>query len=230
MGLSRPAAERTARAERRKILQSGLPLGGSVEPLDRGAETKARILDNAIDIFGDRGFEACTMRELAAEVGIKAPAIYNHYASKEEVLAAVMEHILGFFFWTVLTPLEEAPVEAWLERVVKADVGFQLNNRRLARANWALLSATNKKRVLPPDVYRRIVAAERGYIALLDALVRLQSPGGDRWESMMAGFAISAMCNQTVTWYDPAGQLSAEEVAGRSWRLVEQMIAAQRTR
>lgn len=228
--MPRQAAERTARAERRKILESGLPLGAGAKPLDRGGETKARILDSAIDIFGDRGFEACTMRELAGEVGIKAPAIYNHYGSKEEVLAAVMEHILGFFFWTVLTPLEEAPIDEWLERLVKADVGFQLNNRRLARANGALLSASNKKRVLPPAVYRRIVAAERGYIALLDALVRLEAPGGDRWESMMAGFAISAMCNQTVTWYDPAGRLSVDQVAERSWRLVEQMIAAQRTR
>lgn len=219
----RPGLEAKARAERQKILDSGLPLGTVVEPADRGGETKGRILDTAIALFGERGFEACTMRDLAAEVGIKAPAIYNHYSSKEDVLAAAMEHILGRFFWTILTPLGELPIERWLEQVVKSHVEFQLNHRRLSRANDALLNAPGKERVLPAPVYRRIIGVERSYVALLELLVRHATAVGDRWDGLMSGFAITAMCDRVVTWYDPDGKLSIKQVANRTWRLVEQM-------
>jgi AcrR family transcriptional regulator len=166
------------------------------------------------------------MRDLAAEVGIKAPAIYNHYPSKEDVLAAAMEHILGRFLWTLMTPLEEMPVEEWLQRIVQDHVRFQLVHRRLSRANDALLNAPGKKRVLSPPVYKRIVGVERSYVELLDFLVRLAAPDSDRWDGMMSGFAITAMCDRVAAWYDPKGELSIEQVAERSWKLTRQMIAA----
>jgi AcrR family transcriptional regulator len=221
------SGDEIAVAARRRIIDSGLPLAGSdPEPEGRGSETKGRILDTAIAIFGERGFEACTMRDLAAEVGIKAPAIYNHYGSKEDVLAAAMEYILGRFFWTVLLPLDDVPVEDWLEQIVHDHVRFQLEHRRLSRANDALLNAPDKKRVLPADVYRRIVGVERSYIELLSSLVGLSASVGDKWDGMMAGFAITAMCDRVAAWYDPKGELSIEQVAERSWKLTRQMIGA----
>jgi AcrR family transcriptional regulator len=217
----------SAHAARQRILDSGLPISGSdPEPEGRGGETKGRILDTAITIFGERGFEACTMRDLAAEVGIKAPAIYNHYPSKEDVLAAAMEHILGRFLWTLMTPLDGTPVEEWLDRIVHNHVRFQLVHRRLSRANDALLNAPGKKRVLPAPVYRRIVGVERDYIELLNVLVSLAAPNSDRWEGMMSGFAITAMCDRVAAWYDPEGELSIDQVADRSWKLTQQLIAA----
>jgi TetR/AcrR family transcriptional regulator, cholesterol catabolism regulator len=216
-----------AQATRQRILDSGLPLAGSdPEPEGRGGETKGRILDTAITIFGERGFEACTMRDLAAEVGIKAPAIYNHYPSKEDVLAAAMEHILGRFLWTVMTPLEELPVEAWLERIVHDHVRFQLEHRRLSQANDALLNAPGKKRVLPSPVYKRIVGVERAYVELLSILVCLAAPESDRWDGMMSGFAITAMCDRVAAWHNPKGELSIDQVADRSWKLTQQLISA----
>ena len=221
---SSAALAAAAEAERQKILDSGLPLGAIAEPEGRGGETKGRILDTAIALFGERGFEACTMRDLAAEVGIKAPAIYNHYSSKEEVLAGAMEHILGRFFWTLMAALDDQPVETWLETIVKCHVDFQLEHRRLARANDALLNAPGKEQALPPEVYRRIVGVERSYVALIDALVRLAVPAVDEWDGLMSGFAITAMCDRVVAWYDPKGTLTIEQVAERSWKLTQQMI------
>lgn len=222
--LSPAELSEAAHAARRRILDSGLPLAEvDAEP---GADTKGRILDTAIAIFGERGFEACTMRDLASEVGIKAPAIYNHYASKEDVLAAAMEHILGRFLWTLMTPLEETPLEDWLELLVLNHIRFQLTHRRLARANDALLNAPNKKRVLKPDVYRRIVGAERAYVEVLSALVQLTAPRRKDWTGMMAGFAIIAMCDRVAAWYDPKGELTVEQVAENSWTLSRQMIGA----
>jgi AcrR family transcriptional regulator len=216
-----------ARTARQQILDSGLPFPESdPEPVSRGGATKIRILDTAITIFGERGLEACTMRDLASEVGIKAPGIYNHYRSKEEVLAAAMEHILGRFFWTVMEPLEDLPVEDWLEQTVCGHVRFQLEHRRLAQANDALLNGPGKKDGLPKDVYRRIVGLQRSYADLFCALIRTTSPSTDQREGMIAGFAIAAMCDRVAGWFVPGGELSVDEVAKLNWKLARQMIGA----
>ena len=78
----------------------GIPIEEAVR---KRSDTSQRLLIAAIEMFADRGFEATSMRDLASEVGIKAPAIYNHYRSKEDILAAALiwvmedfsEHVLG---------------------------------------------------------------------------------------------------------------------------------------
>jgi len=47
---------------------------------------RGEILDAALVVFGEKGYEAGTMREIAAQVGVSEPAIYRHYASKEALL------------------------------------------------------------------------------------------------------------------------------------------------
>jgi AcrR family transcriptional regulator len=153
----RAAIAAAARAERMKILESGLPMGDLPEPEGRGDETKQRILDTSITLFAERGFEACTMRDIAAAVGIKAPAIYNHYDSKEDVLAAAMEHILGRFYSSQLAPLEEKPVESWLKLIVRGHVRFQLEFRRLAHRCSERLDAS-----APPAVQREDISVGIG--------------------------------------------------------------------
>jgi len=54
-----------------------------------GASTRERILDVALDLFTDQGFDATSMREIAEQLHISKPAIYYHFASKEEILMAL---------------------------------------------------------------------------------------------------------------------------------------------
>jgi AcrR family transcriptional regulator len=53
------------------------------------ASTRERILDVALDLFTDQGFDATSMREIAERLGISKPAIYYHFASKDELLLAL---------------------------------------------------------------------------------------------------------------------------------------------
>jgi AcrR family transcriptional regulator len=53
------------------------------------ASTREKILDVALDLFTDQGFDATSMREIAERLHISKPAIYYHFASKEEILLAL---------------------------------------------------------------------------------------------------------------------------------------------
>jgi AcrR family transcriptional regulator len=54
----------------------------------------ARAVEVGIRLFSERGVEQVSMREIAAEVGCRAPALYRYFASKEALLLAV--HNEGF--------------------------------------------------------------------------------------------------------------------------------------
>jgi AcrR family transcriptional regulator len=51
---------------------------------------RGEILDAALAVFGDKGYESGTMREIAARVGVSEPAIYRHYESKEAILTDIV--------------------------------------------------------------------------------------------------------------------------------------------
>ena len=54
-----------------------------------GASTRERILDVALELFTDQGFDGTSMREIAERLNITKPAIYYHFASKEDILMAL---------------------------------------------------------------------------------------------------------------------------------------------
>jgi AcrR family transcriptional regulator len=67
----------------------GRPAGDQSGVDQAVASTRERILDVALDLFTDQGFDGTSMREIAERLGISKPAIYYHFASKEEILMAL---------------------------------------------------------------------------------------------------------------------------------------------
>ncbi len=54
--------------------------------------TKKDILDNAITIIAEDGFEALTLQRLAESLNIRKPSLYYHFESKEAIIEALYEH------------------------------------------------------------------------------------------------------------------------------------------
>lgn len=62
---------------------------------DRGAETRQRLVEAALDVFGRYGFEGATTRQIAKEAKANLAAIVYHFGSKEALHLAVAEYIVG---------------------------------------------------------------------------------------------------------------------------------------
>jgi AcrR family transcriptional regulator len=60
-------------------------------PQARGEETRAKLLGAARDEFLRHGYHGASMRSIAAAAGLAVGGIYNHFASKDEVFAAVLD-------------------------------------------------------------------------------------------------------------------------------------------
>ncbi len=57
----------------------------------RGEETRARILEAAVELFAASGFEGASTRTIAERAGINLPAIQYYFGSKEGLYRAVIE-------------------------------------------------------------------------------------------------------------------------------------------
>jgi AcrR family transcriptional regulator len=69
---------------RRRKTESGYP---------RGEETRSRIIRAALTLFGERGFDGVSTRDIAARAEVPAPSLQYYFESKEGLYAACMADI-----------------------------------------------------------------------------------------------------------------------------------------
>ena len=53
--------------------------------------TKEKILEAALTLFAENGYDGTSVEEIAKSVGIKAPSLYKHYKGKEDLLNALID-------------------------------------------------------------------------------------------------------------------------------------------
>ena len=53
--------------------------------------TKEKILDAALTLFAENGYDGTSVEQIASIVGIKAPSLYKHYKGKEDILNALLD-------------------------------------------------------------------------------------------------------------------------------------------
>jgi AcrR family transcriptional regulator len=73
-----------------------------------GEERRAAILDSALAVFADRGYHASSIDDIAREAGISKALIYEHFSSKQELYAELIEHHADELFERIATAIAEA--------------------------------------------------------------------------------------------------------------------------
>jgi AcrR family transcriptional regulator len=68
--------------------------GALLPPVPGFTEARRRVFEAAIVLFGERGFHAVSVRDIAAEVGLKPMALYSHVSSKQDLLFEIVR--IGF--------------------------------------------------------------------------------------------------------------------------------------
>lgn len=63
----------------------------SIKDAPKSKETRARILDAALDLFHEQGFESATMRGIANKAGVALGAAYYYFDSKDSIVLAFYE-------------------------------------------------------------------------------------------------------------------------------------------
>jgi TetR/AcrR family transcriptional regulator, cholesterol catabolism regulator len=78
------------------VLNTEYSLMGRIVALQNGSKKDA-ITKKASSLFIKKGFPSTSMRDIAEAIGVEAPSLYNHIASKSEILEAICFRIAGVF-------------------------------------------------------------------------------------------------------------------------------------
>jgi len=65
------------------------PQDHAPDEASESASTRERILDVALDLFTEKGFDGTSLREIAERLGVTKAALYYHFASKDDILLAL---------------------------------------------------------------------------------------------------------------------------------------------
>ncbi|HMO70730.1 MAG TPA: TetR/AcrR family transcriptional regulator [Paracoccaceae bacterium] len=184
--------------------------------------TGPRIRAAALHLIARHGFEAVTMRQIAAEVGVQAGALYRYTPDKQALLADLMQAHMDDLHaaLSALPPLPD-PVAA-LDRFARFHVGFHLDRPD------AVFVAYMELRSLTPANFARIEAARRSYEDALEGILARGVAAGAFALShpRMATRAIIAMLTGVTQWFRDDGPMSRAQVADLYAAMVLRLAAA----
>ena len=176
-----------------------------------GPKTLAAIRKAGLDLIYRHGYEAMSLRRLAAEVGLREGSLYNHIASKQELLFSLVDDHMD----QLLAAMTEAMdgITGGEERL-RAFITFHLTYHMQRQAEVFVINS--ELRSLDETGLAVIVAKRDAYEEVLVGLLREVTD----IDSRVAAKAIIAMLTGVCTWYRPGGRLSIDEIVPLYVRLV----------
>lgn len=180
------------------------------------AQTSARhtrlhdIREAALDLFLERGYHGTTMKDIGQYLGLRAPSLYNHVDSKQEILRTIMldtERELLAEFHQATHNVEDI-VDA-IRQAIATFVHHHARNRREA------LVGNRETANLDEPARSQLLQMRREHEHAIRALIEKGCTQGyfQVEHPHLASFGMLEMGVSVARWFDPTGPLSADEVA-----------------
>lgn len=156
------------------------------EKVPKRERTRARLLDAALEVTREQGFEAATLQAIAARAGVTTGAIYGNFGSREALFMALAERQwapirpkvrAGASFAETMEALAEAVIDALAERRAGAANALKFRayalehepvrvrfRQRMAEgyqagADWMAQAFPREELPMPPQVLARVINA-----------------------------------------------------------------------
>ena len=167
------------------------------------------LLDAAVALFNERGYEATSVDEVASRLGVTKSAIYHHVPSKVELLRLALDRALdALFAVTQETGATTGPAIDRLEYVVRGSV-------RVLAAELPFVTLLLRLRG-NTEIERTALQRRREFDRIVTGLVRAAEHEGDVRSDVdpaVISRLLFGTVNSLTEWYRPGGDLSADDLA-----------------
>lgn len=164
-----------------------------------------QIATAALDLFDQRGFHGTGMEDIAKAVGMRASSLYNHYKSKQELLAKVTVSAMEELLRANAAAL--AGVTGSEEKILatmRAHVIFHATHAKRVRV------VNNELNNLEDPHKSVVLQLRRDYVA---RWMNVVDEGSFQAENLkIACWALIDMGIGVATWFSPDGPYTAEEL------------------
>ncbi|RUW22529.1 TetR/AcrR family transcriptional regulator [Mesorhizobium sp. M4B.F.Ca.ET.013.02.1.1] len=188
-----------------------------------GEKTETAVREAAVGLIARLGYEAMSMRLLAAEVGVQAAALYRYFPTKEDLLFTLMrEHMEGLLHaWDAARPAGADPV-ARLAAYVENHIAFHIACRSATHvSNMELRSLSHDRLTL---ILKQRTAYEKELRAILrdgaeDGVFAIDDIG-------LTAMALIQMMTGVIVWFRPGERLSIAEVTTSYLSMTMRLVGA----
>jgi AcrR family transcriptional regulator len=101
------------------------------KPTTARPDTRARILDAALDVFSEHGFDGSSLQQIADRVDLTKAALYYYFRSKDELLEALVEPATTGLNEILDACSDEADTPARRREFIRLYLDYFLRQRRL---------------------------------------------------------------------------------------------------
>lgn len=151
-----------------------------------------KILEAAAAVFYEKGFHGVGVDELGKRAGLSGPALYRHFAGKDEILAALfneaMDELVGATVHVHDDPMDD------IERLIRHHVEFAVGHRHLVNVYQ------REDRSLVEPWRRHFDRRRRQYVTRWEAVVGLCYPEASKPNVAIATQACLGMIFSIAFW------------------------------
>ena len=202
----------------RTIRGVGSPAGPTSRSID--------VRDAALTLFADRGYHATSMRDIAAELKLQAPSLYNHVTAKQEILRDIMADTMHALMKNVRGVLAttDDPYDQ-LRRAAETHVRYHARHHREVRVGNHEIAA------LEEPHRTAITGLRREYSRLFVRLIERGVEAGAfaTRSPLLASYAILQMGIGVSMWFRPGGSLSEDDVVFEYGNIALDVVGAKRS-
>jgi AcrR family transcriptional regulator len=148
---------------------------------EQARETRRRLLDVALDLFAERGYDGTSLQMIADKVGVTKAAVYYHFRTKADILEALNECAVEAMDEVLDAVSQIRSRRERTERLAVGIVDVLLQNRNLMTilaSDPVLHSRMKTVKSAQGDLRERVVDLIFGEEATLDQRVAVYAAGG----------------------------------------------------
>ncbi|KQZ94228.1 TetR family transcriptional regulator [Mesorhizobium sp. Root157] len=192
-----------------------------------GEKTEAAIRAAAVELIARYGYEAVSMRQLAAEVGVQAAALYRYFPTKEDLLFRLMRAHMDALIeaWNAARPAMPDPT-ARLVAYVTNHIAFHIARRPATHVSNMEL------RSLSPERLTQILKLRTAYEKELRTILRDGAENGsfDIEDTGLTAMALIQMMTGVIVWFRPGERLSVAGVTETYLSMTMRLVGATMSR
>jgi AcrR family transcriptional regulator len=167
------------------------------------AERRAVIEDAATEVFAEHGYVAATIDEIARRSGVSAPVVYDHFESKADLHARLLErHLQEMRTVWASHLIGDEPAEIRIPQALDAWFAY-VESHPYA---WRMIFRDTSGDPAVQAAHREIQAqSSRGLLPLLQTLPggeEIAGGGGEAAREMVIELLRSAIAGLALWWYD----------------------------
>jgi AcrR family transcriptional regulator len=179
-----------------------------------GEERRVAILEAALAVFAERGYHASSIDDIAREGGVSKALIYEHFASKQDLYAELLEQYAGELFSALAEAISEAGTTASARLAIGFDAFYGFVEEH--RVAWRMLfrEAMDPETMVVLDrVMAQVTAIVAGLIAE-DPSSRRPVTGAETREQgiqVLAQLLVGAV-QSLASWWSEHPELPRERI------------------